>query len=314
MKKKILVSVLVLISSYAGGAPSAGASEVPQTMVAIGDSLSTGMLSAHSRRGIWFPLRHFTVMRDSLQMLFTFNKEAFEKRSLSWSTGTQINSHYRHLKSLNPQFEAANLAISSSRILDVWEQQIPSLKEWARRNARADAPDYITLFVGANDLCGDTYAETTTAWEFERYLGLILNEVLEGSRRSKILLLPIPRLDLLVTNAKDAFVLPAPKMTRCQDMWNMIPLCKTVTDATTPAKQRELFDKIQSYNVAMKRQAEALRGKFGDRVRVAWGEAHRLPHPDHLAVDCFHPNKKAQASIAETSWKTTWWYQEDKGR
>lgn len=297
--------LLFFIFCMSTWASAKSSTPIPKNIVALGDSSTAGMLSAHSRDGIWFPLRHIPVLIDSIEMLFTFNKGAYEKRSNSWSTGKRIRSHYRLLKELNPDIQAANLSVSSSFAKDIWEKEIPSLIEWSRKNNQV--PEYVTLLVGANDLCAESLDKTTTVSSFNDSVAKSLDFLMSASAKTKVMVLPLIRLDLLEENVGDAFVLPAPKMSTCHQIWDMIPLCQSVTGAVNSADRERLKNKVDDFNQVFKSNVDRLRRKYGDRIRISWEHRNIEPQKEYVAVDCFHPNKKAQEDYSLSTWKNTWW-------
>jgi lysophospholipase L1-like esterase len=290
-------------------AAQAASPATPETMVALGDSLTAGVLAPYGRKQAMLPTKHLRMLFDSLGFLFGGDRESFAFRRLSWSTGEHDWSHAARLHLLNPRLRTANLSEPSAFTRDLLEEQLPALEEWSQRENGGHAPDYATLLIGHNDLCAPTLDQTTPPESYRRMIRSVLSRVLEREPgRTRLLVLPLAPLYRLRETSARARVIPVwPGLSRCEKVWETIPLCPSVTQARTPAERDALRLRVEAYNGALSREVGRARARHGDRVRLATGLSRLEVHPDLLAIDCFHPNKKAQELIAQLSWEQSWW-------
>src|SRR4051812_46700711 len=173
MSRRWTVLAVVLLSLLAGGCkpqhtgtgtrggpvhrPSG---DLPSSMAALGDSLSTGYGSC---------IVPASCVRNS------------------WSTGdgTQVNSHYRRLLSHNRDIKgrATTIAEPKARAADLAGQA---------RAAVAAKPQYITLQIGANDACRKTIGEMTPVDTFRAQVDAALRIIRKGLPDTRVLVVSIP--------------------------------------------------------------------------------------------------------------------------
>lgn len=302
--KLVLVFAFLNLSLlYAHPAP------VPQSMSALGDSTSTATLAQYKRSHAMNPIHNARMIYDSLRFAFTGgNKFMFSDWSLSWTTGMgskKVKSHAQRLKKLNSKLSVSNFAEPSARIDRVLSTQLPRLKAWSREAHKQNYPDYVTLMVGANDVCADSLVESTPVKKYTQNLKSILTEVLSSSPKTRVLVNYLPPLQDL-TYSKDAFLWAFPGVNSCNAFWKVAPLCKSITHGDEN-NTLAVAARVQQMNQAISKTVNTLRKSYGDRVRVAHKVAQRRIHKRDLSIDCFHPNAEAQNDLAEISWASTWW-------
>jgi len=282
---------------------------IPQSMSALGDSTSTATLAQYKRSQAMNPIHNARMIYDTLRFAFSGgDKFKFSDWSLSWTTGMgskKVNSHANRLKKLNPNIAVSNFAEPSARIDRVLNTQLPRLKMWSRETFKQDYPDYLTLMVGANDLCANSLAESTPVKTYAANYKKILTEILSASPKTRVLVNYLPPLQDL-TNSKDAFLWAFPGINSCNGFWRIAPLCKSITHGDENNIHAVAL-RVQQMNQAIASTVNTLRKSYGDRVRIGKKVAERRIHQSDLSIDCFHPNAQAQNDIAELSWASTWW-------
>lgn len=278
-------------------------------MSAIGDSTSTATLAQYKRSQAMNPLLHVSTIYEFLKFALSGgNKFSLSDWRLSWTTGLgskKVTSHAARLRQLNPNLSISNFAEPGANIQQVWSSEVPKLKQWSRQALGKNYPDYITLMVGANDICADSLEEATPVKSYILTYKKILNEILGSSPTTKILAIPLPPFQDL-KSAGSAFLLAFPGMNSCNGFWKMAPLCKSITHGDDTNTQR-VAERVNETNRELYKAIITLRSRYGDRVRLATQVAQRRIKKSDLSIDCFHPNANAQNELAQVSWASTWW-------
>ena len=292
--------------------PSRG-EELPQSMGAIGDSTTAGFLAKFERAGVHNFLYHYKILGGFMPFLFSTNKDKLSNPELSWSTGVtdrgQVRSHAFRILELNPNLTYLNVAIPGTHTIEVAPKELPALHAWSLRNTNQDFPDYVTLFIGANDICQDSVRDIPSPNEYERNIRKITQAIL-SSPNSHLLILPIPRFDTLRKNIAEADVFGALGFgiaNKCKQVWRMAPICRTLMEDLSPLDQKRVYGHIKEYNQVLHRIVKESRAALGDRIRIATALESRELRPDDVSIDCFHPNFHMQNEVAETAWRYSWW-------
>lgn len=210
-----------------------------------------------------------------------------DNRELSWATGTasQINSHLKRLAVLQQQQVVGfNEAIAGSVANDLPRQVTRLL---------AKNPDYVTLAVGANDVCGwpNDYDQVRDAYKAQ--LTAQIERVIAARPHVKIMLAPVPNMYNLWSVAKDH--------ASCQTKWDMFGLCSELLGSNaTDATRANFVRKWEAINttiseVARDHQANVLHDPELAHVTFAW--------EDLSPTDCFHPSIRGQNLLAEKTWQ-----------
>ncbi len=278
-------------------------------MSALGDSTSTATLAQYHRSRAMHPLTHLQALPEFIRFgLRGGNKFSLSDWKLSWTTGigsAKVWSHAARLKNINPKLSISNFAEPGANVESVRTQQLPKLNAWSQMNFKRNYPDYVTLLVGANDICADSLEDATPVKSYLNSYGKILNEILKQAPTTRILVVALAPYDQL-RNSDDAFLAAFPKMQSCADFWQMAPLCKSITHGND-SNTHKVKIRVNTLNAGLRNLVNTLQKKFGDRVRFADKIAKRSIQPQDLSIDCFHPNDIGQKDIAEFSWRSTWW-------
>jgi hypothetical protein len=130
---------------------------LPLSMGALGDSISAAALAAFKRTDIRNPLAFPKFMYFIGRYGYYQSVQAFESRQLSWATGTNsdIFSHSQRIAELSgKKIKTFNAAISGAGTWSL-DEEMTNLLSWSKKNLKGNAPDYVTLEIGANDACID---------------------------------------------------------------------------------------------------------------------------------------------------------------
>ncbi len=254
-----LLALLVLLAGCASPA-AAPPKQYPDSMAAIGDSITAGV----------------NVARDKVG----------ENPGDSWSVGDApddgVTSHYERLLALHPaiQGHAADLAVSGARMRDFARQ--------AQQAVDAKA-EYVTVMLGANDVCGRGNLTPVETFRDEFRAGAA---VLKGlPTPSWVLVVGVPN----VTAMWDRYHSDR----QVHDVWQALRVCPSVlSDAVNDTGRDLVRQRIDAYNQVL-REESAAAGFWFDNASVHDG---RIQDVDVGPVDDFHPSLAGQEAIAEATW------------
>src|SRR3990170_1299064 len=148
-----ILAALVLSGLLTSGASAAGPTlPLPDTMAAVGDSISQAASTGGSL-GADYPQN-------------------------SWSTGTNstVNSHYLRLLALGAPISGQNnnLSVSGAKAAGLNFQMWNVL-------ALEPQPNYLTVQIGGNDLCTDTFDAMTSVTDFRTQFQTAMTTLTTGS-------------------------------------------------------------------------------------------------------------------------------------
>jgi len=174
--RRIVLSFILSFSAVAGLVPAASAAEapLPDTMAAVGDSISQAASSAGS------------LGADAPQN--------------SWTTGTSstVNSHYLRLLAAGAPISGRNYnrSVSGAKVADLATQMA---------NAATVQPDYLTVLIGGNDLCTDTVGAMTSEPDFRARFQAAMGTLNSRSPDTYVYVVSIPNVYQLWQLFKDDF-------------------------------------------------------------------------------------------------------------
>jgi lysophospholipase L1-like esterase len=211
----------------------------------------------------------------------------------SWSTGHApldgIASHYERIRAQNPAIRGHrwNNAVSGARMADAPAQ--------ARRTVDQGA-QYVTILMGANDLCGWDGGLTPTATFRDRFRETLA--ILQaGLPNSHVFVASIPNLYQLWSILRTNPV--------AQVVWQAAGICPSMLNFfNSPADRQAVIDRERELNRAL------------DEVCATWSNCR---FDDYLTynydftpsmvsrLDWFHPSLAGQATLAALTWRASWW-------
>jgi lysophospholipase L1-like esterase len=266
---RVLAAGTALVMVLAGSATPASAAApppLPDSMAAIGDSI-TQAVDVCCFFGDW--------------------------PGHSWSTGSApldgIASHYERIRAQHPAIRGHrwNNAVSGARMADAPAQ--------ARRTVDQGA-QYVTILMGANDLCGWDGTLTPTA-SFRSQFAETLSILQAGLPGTHVFVASIPNLHQLWS------VLRANPV--AQVVWQAAGICPSMLNFfNSPADRQAVIDREHELNRAL------------DQVCATWSNCrfdNYLTYnfdftPSMVSrLDRFHPSLTGQATLAALTWEASWW-------
>jgi lysophospholipase L1-like esterase len=258
--------VLVLVTLAPATPATAAPPPLPDSMAAIGDSI-TQAVDVCCFHGNW--------------------------PGHSWATGNVpldgIASHYERIRAENPAIRGHrwNNAVSGARMADAPGQ--------ARRTVDQGA-EYVTILMGANDLCGWDGALTPTA-AFRAQFRKTLEILRDGLPGSHVFVASIPNLYQLWS------VLRTHPL--AQVVWQTADICPSMLDFfNSPADRQAVIDRERELNDALRDVcATWSRCRFDNYLTYNYD----FTRDQVSRLDFFHPSLRGQATLAALTWEASWW-------
>jgi lysophospholipase L1-like esterase len=239
--------------------------DLPRSMSALGDSITRA-----------FNIGDCCVLRDAPDQ--------------SWATGLQPQSHYRRLVDLEPRIQGnvTNLARSGARISDLPRQIAAAISERA---------EYVTIQIGANDVCAFDSASSSTIPELGSTISSSLDTYVEAIPEGRVLLTSTPNLHRLWEVFRDN--------QRATATWQLFGICPAMLSALNTDEDRQRTIAFQQeLNSAMERTCSEHRQCQWDDY-VVYNDAFEARHVSD--IDFFHPSAAGQQRLAQITWLTTPW-------
>src|SRR3990172_9745947 len=258
-----------LVFSGVLSAPASADTELPlplpDTMAAVGDSI-TQAASTGGTLGADYPQN-------------------------SWSTGTNstVNSHYLRLLALGAQISGQNnnLSVSGAKAAGLNAQMI---------NVAAIDPAYLTVQIGGNDLCTDTFDAMTSVDDFRAQFQTAMGTVTSNSPGTSIYVVSIP----------DAYQLWSLFHNNwwARFIWSAGGVCQSLLANPTSTLQVDVQRRLDvrqrniDYNTRLAEVCAAFAKCHFDNNAVFNTQFTK----SDIAGDYFHPSIAGQAKLASVSW------------
>jgi lysophospholipase L1-like esterase len=212
----------------------------------------------------------------------------------SWSTGSTsydgISSHYERIRQLNPAITGRgyNDAVSGAKMAQAPTQAAQAVSQGAR---------YVTILLGANDLCSSSPSTMTSPEDFRSQFRQAMATLMAQDRDPYVFVSSIPNLhqlwEVLHTNSLARWA------------WANFHICQSMLGATrTAAERQQVVDREVAFN-------QILAEVCGQYARCRWdGGAvydYRFSASQVSALDFFHPSLSGQAALARVTWAASWW-------
>lgn len=262
----VLLLLILVTLSAAPTPPAAPEAAHPRSMAALGDSI-TQAYNACCGQG---------------------NQEA-----LSWSTGNGpgdgITSHYERLLQLTSAIQGSNFnnAVSGAKASDLPRQAAEAVGQGA---------EYVTILVGANDLCTPSMAAMTQVEDFRSHVTQAL-AALDGMRpRPRLFVSSIPNIYQLWSVLHQE---PA-----AQSAWSAAGTCQSMLAVSNTEEMRRLVVQRQAaFNEVLAETCAQYRNCRSDGGAVF---SYAFSPAELSSLDYFHPSVQGQARLADITWEAAW--------
>ena len=261
-----LVAALLASALLSTGVSADPALPLPDTMAAVGDSITQAASTAGSL-GVDAPQN-------------------------SWATGTAsaVNSHYLRLLALGAPVSgrAYNRSVSGAKVggLDAQMQSVIGLQ-----------PDYLTVLIGGNDLCTDTAAQMTSVIDFRAQFATAMVTLANGSPDTNIYVVSIPDVYQLWNLFKGNWW--------ARIIWSAGTICQSLLANPTSTQQVDVDRRLQvrQRNIDFNTQLAEVCATYASRCRFDNNAVFNTQFTTtDLSGDYFHPSVAGQAKLAAVSW------------
>jgi len=261
--------LLALLLTIAGGSASAQAAPpAPNSMASIGDSMTRAADVC-----CWYG----------------------DHPANSWSTGGAswdgIASHYERLRVLNAGIAGHNYndARSGARMSDAPGQA---------QSAVSQQVGYVTILMGANDVCTSSPATMTAVDTFRGQFRQTLQTLTGGlPGQARIFVASIPDVYRLWQLYHTDWL--------AQLVWDAANICQSLlAPDRTEAQRQAVRERNMVFNAVLQEECAAYANcRYDDNATFEFQFSR-----SHVSkLDYFHPSLSGQAALAQTTWTHSWW-------
>jgi lysophospholipase L1-like esterase len=212
----------------------------------------------------------------------------------SWSTGSTsfdgIASHYERIRRVNPAIAGRgyNDAVTGAKMAAAPTQATQAVNQGAR---------YVTILLGANDLCTSSPSTMTSTTTFRAQFSQAMATLMAQERDPYVFVSSIPNLyqlwEVLHTNSLARWA------------WSNFHICQSMLAATNTETQRQqVRSREETFN-------EILAEVCAAYARCRWDDKavynYQFSASQVSALDFFHPSLSGQAALARVTWTASWW-------
>lgn len=234
---------------------------------------------------------------DSITKAFNTCARAFaDCPANSWATGTNaaVDSIYARILAANP-------AIAGNAFNDARSGSASAALPGQVTTAIGQGVEYVTIAIGANDICGINEAGMTTVADFQSNVQTAIDLLRTNLPAARISVASIPNVHYLwkLLHTDPAAVTTWDSLDVCQSMLAN-PTSTTRADA---ARRNRVLTRIVALNGAL---ATVCAGYAQCRYDDDAGFDYRFTASQISTRDYFHANVAGQTAIAELQWGATW--------
>lgn len=263
------------------------------TSLSFGQEFDDSIIDASSLTGSEdFLDQAYSVGAIGDSITTAFNSSGFgDNKPYSWSTGNdrgaKSQSHAVRLKKLlGRSIVVSNQAVTGAVAKDL-NAQVGKLL--------AAKPDYVTVLIGANDLCGLNTKKPEETISKAQFVDAAITRLIASNASIKILVSAIPNMmrlrDLGVQNG-------------CQGKWNTYGICKPLLSNKVSVEDRQIFSDTYA---AFNRELSAIAQKYPENVRFNDAvETFEFTWDLVSGMDCFHPSLAGQNRLADLTFESDW--------
>jgi lysophospholipase L1-like esterase len=213
----------------------------------------------------------------------------------SWTTGYSttdgVNSHYKRILTANSGISGHYYddAVTGAKVGGTGTQA---------SSAVSQAAQYVTILIGANDVCTSSIATMTPTATFQSQFQSTMSTLESGlPAGAHIFVSSIPNIynlwQVLHTNSSAQFVWSAAKI--CQSM---------LSSSNTEAQRQQVLSQEQADNTVLQQVCQQYANCLWDNL-ATYNTSFLASQVSTL--DYFHPNLSGQAALATTTWGASWW-------
>jgi len=255
--RKLVTSALLCGAMVAS--PDALPGWYPDSMVALGDSITRATLADNSVGGV-----------------------SDGQPEHSWATGYDsrdgVRSHYERILAEDPTIKGHywNLAESGAKADDLPGQARAAVKTGA---------EYVVILMGANDVCAEEASRMTTTDAFRYQYEQALETLTDGLPEATIVVAAVPRVRRVYDVGGGDFF--------CRVKWSIFQWCDNVLRNGSTQRYQADARNIEYNNALLDLSADY--GVIYDDGPFVW----QFEQGNLSEIDCFHPDLSGQRGLAE---------------
>lgn len=213
----------------------------------------------------------------------------------SWSTGGAgwdgVNSHYERIRALNGAIagNAYNDSASGARMNAAAAQAAKAVAQRAQ---------YVTILMGANDVCTSSPATMTSVDTFRSQFRSALSTLDTGlPGRARILVASIPDIHQLWEIYHTD--------TTAQLVWDIADICQSMLSPSRTTEERAAVRQRNiDFNTVLEQECSRYARCTFDGNAVF---NYQFTRSQVSKLDYFHPRLSGQAQLASITWARGWW-------
>jgi hypothetical protein len=212
----------------------------------------------------------------------------------SWSSGANpfgpVISHYERLVAIDPGIgtNAFNDARAGATMAEADDQAGVAVSQGA---------DYITILMGANDVCTSSRSAMTGVADFRTQFRAAMDTIAAGLPDSHVFVASIPNVRRLWRLFHDDSI--------ARLVWGGAQICQSMlSESNTEGDRRAVLQREREFNAVL---ADVC--ALYANCRFDGGAVFDFPFTrDHVSrLDYFHPDLDGQAVLADITWSRSWW-------
>lgn len=262
-----LLLVVVVVQPATSSATGSAQGDLPDRLAAIGDSITRA-----TNVCCWYG----------------------DHKRHSWSTGGAwldgIRSHYERIRSVNTVIGGRNHNVAARGA---------KMRHGPGQAAAAVSfdVDYVTIMLGANDVCTSSRSTMTSVPDFRARFEETLATLTTGLPEARVFVASIPNVYHLWEIYRGSPV--------ARTVWRAARICQSMLSAAnTEADRQKVLRRLRAFN-------DVLAGVCGTYSNCRFDGYAVFEFPfarSHISrLDFFHPSLSGQAQIASVTWARSWW-------
>lgn len=261
----IALLVLLILLGWAPAQPAQASPSLPRVMASTGDSITRA-----------FDVGWCCVLQDAPRY--------------SWSTGTSVNSHYLRLSRFDPKIvgHAYNDARSGAR-MNALAGQLSA--------AASQRADYVTILMGANDVCTSSPATMTPTATFKSQFAAAMTQFTQARPNARVFVSSIPNIYQLWAVLHTNWL--------ATTAWSTFNICQSMlSSSNTETERQQVLAQEMADNAALAEVCAQFTQCRWDR-NATFNFAFSAS--DVSTVDYFHPSVQGQSRLAAVTWAAGYW-------
>lgn len=264
----LAVAAAALLVSAVPAAAATAAPALPNSMASTGDSITRGFDSTASG----------CFLSDCPQY--------------SWSTGddSTVNSQYQRILANNPAiFGNNNNDGKTGAKMDALDGQLTT--------AATQAPDYVTVLMGANDLCTSSPSTMTPTATFQSEFQTALTNFFTAAPNAHVFVSSIPNIYQLWNTLHDNG--------SAEWVWSTFGICQSMlSQSNTEADRQAVAAQENADNTVLANVCAQFANCKWDNLTTY---DYVFTPADVSTVDYFHPSLTGQNNLAGATWSASYW-------